>query len=84
MAWGHACLGGMCGQGVCMVRGHTWPGDMHGQGEGGMHATHTPPYTVRYGQSMSGWYASYWNAFLFSSVGLTVYYLVQLDLLYII
>ena len=61
--WGHACPGG--------VHGRWWrcmPGSMHGQGPacpGGMHAPPSPrPDTTRYGRSMSGRYASYWNAFL--------------------
>ena len=38
-----------------------WPGG------GGMRGMHAPqPDTTRYGRSMSGRYASYWNAFLFS------------------
>ena len=64
--------GGMCGEGgcawqregACMVKG-----GMCGEGgasvvKGGMRGMHTPPST-RYGQSMRGRYASYWNAFLF-------------------
>ena len=64
-AWARGCVhgrvcvcgqGGMCGRGACMA------GDMHGQGgcawQGGMHATHTPPDTTRYGQSMRRRYAS--------------------------
>ena len=56
--------GGMCGRGgVCGKRG-----DMHGKGgvcsERGRHAWYARPPT-RYGQSMRGRYASYWNAFLF-------------------
>ena len=40
-----------------MSGGHAWPG--------GVHVMHAPgPDTTRYGQSMSGQYASYWNAFL--------------------
>ena len=67
------CGGGMCGWGVCMV------GGMHGGGGecmvgghawlGGACVTSTSPpasrqngYSIR---SMSGRYASYWNAFLF-------------------
>ena len=68
---GGACMvggicgkGGMCGRGVCMAGGHAWLGDMHGRGCD----THAPPgrhygYGIR---SISGRYASYWNAFLFS------------------
>ena len=60
---GHAWQGGMHG------RGHTWQGGMHGKGGvhgrvvcvvgGGMRGRY---YEIR---SMSGRYASYWNAFLF-------------------
>ena len=42
-------------------------GGMHGKGGvcvRGMHAMHTPADTTRYGRSMHGRYASYWNAFL--------------------
>ena len=42
--------GGMCGRGACVV--------------GGVRAMHTSPDTMRYGRSMHGRYASYWNAFL--------------------
>ena len=43
-------MGGVCGEG-----GHAWQkGGMHGKGGG-----------ERYGRSMRGRYASYWNAFLF-------------------
>ena len=60
--------------------GWVWPGGhvlqgVHGQGvhgqmgvhaQGGMHGIHAPqPDTARYGQSMSGRYTCYWNAFLF-------------------
>ena len=57
--------GGMCGE-----------GGMHGEGghawcrvggacvaQGGGHAWYAPP--PRYGRSLRGRYASYWNAFLF-------------------
>ena len=54
---GHAWQGGMCGG------GHTWQGGgMHGRGgrawQGGVRGRY---YEIR---SMSGRYASYWNAFL--------------------
>ena len=68
---------GMHGRGVCMVGGMQRRG-MHGRGhawwgvwQGGVHATHAPPNTTRYGWSMRGWYASYWNAFLFLKYILT-------------
>ena len=53
---GHACLGGMHGQGCA------WSGGMHGGGC----VPHMPPRpdAMRYSWSMSGCYASYWNAFL--------------------
>ena len=44
-------VGGMCGRGLGGMRGR-----------GGMHAP--LPDTMRYGRSMRGRYASYWNAFL--------------------
>ena len=65
----------MPGRGACMARGAymaavcvwwgcAW-GGVHGwghacPGEGGV----CMPDTMRYGRSMSGWYTSYWNAFL--------------------
>ena len=65
MVAGGACMvageGGMCGcWGVCMVAGgHTWlPGGMCGCQEG----AYMGYDEIR---SMSGRYASYWNAFLF-------------------
>ena len=60
-------VGAMCGRGACMA------GGVHSRGSclaGGMcdrgHACHTH-LPGRYFEiwSMSGWYASYWNAFLF-------------------
>ena len=64
-------LGGMHGHRGCVAGG----GGMHGQGcawWGGMHGgvcvyhtcPHPRPDAMRYSWSMSGWYASYWNAFL--------------------
>ena len=34
---------------------------------GGVHVMH-PPRTMRYGRSMRGRYASYWNAFLYTAI----------------
>ena len=46
---------GHCGRGAGE---HVW--------QEGVHGTHaSPPDTTRYGQSIHGRYASYWNAFLF-------------------
>ena len=64
-AWqgGHACQGG-----AMHARGLFMAGGMHGRGvcrTGGVHGTHTPPSRYYEIQSMSGRYASYWNAFLF-------------------
>ena len=67
--------GGVCGRGdMCgggHGGGHAWQGGMHGGGVcGGGHAwqgacmPRMPPDTTRYGRSMRGRYASYWNAFL--------------------
>ena len=68
---------GMHDGGACMAGGHAWQGAcMVGASMvGGMHdrrhvwqagpACHAcPPDTMRYGRSMRGRYASYWNAFL--------------------
>ena len=38
---------------------------------GGVHVMH-PPRTMRYGRSMRGRYASYWNAFLFTLSDLNI------------
>ena len=51
--------GDMCGRGACMAggvhgRGHAWQGGMHGR-----------YYEIR---SMSGQYASSWNAFLYLKI----------------
>ena len=56
--WG-ACVVGVHGNGACMGGIHVW--------RGGMRDTHPSPgryhgYSI---WSMSGQYASYWNAFLF-------------------
>ena len=57
-----ACVaGGMHGTGACVVRGACMVGGMHGGEEG--HAWCGKYYGI---QSMSGQYASYWNAFLLS------------------
>ena len=54
MAGGHA--GGECiTKGACMAGGHAWQ-------RGGGRVCHSRYYGIR---SMSGRYASYWNAFLF-------------------
>ena len=67
--------GGVCvacgrGEGACVVGGfvwwgHAWQGGRVWQGgmRGGGRACHSRYYGIR---SMSGRYASYWNAFLFS------------------
>ena len=70
--WQGACMA----RGACMAGGHLWHGGRCGRGvcmAGGMCGMHTP-HTDRYYeiQSMSGWYASYWNAFL-----LEVYWIVS-------
>ena len=67
-------MGGMCGRGgvhgvrayvagggACMTGGMHGRGDMHDRvGVCGRHACHSRYYGIR---SMSGRYASYWNAF---------------------
>ena len=47
-----------------MVGESAWQGYVHGKGGHAYHAC--PPATTRYGRSMRGRYASYWNAFLFT------------------
>ena len=72
MAGGACVAGGVHGWGACMAGGHAWQGSLHGGGcMAGGHCVrdmHTPPSRYYgYGiQSMSGRYASYWNAFLFT------------------
>ena len=71
-AWRGACVvggvhgGGHAWQGSCMVGGHAWQGCVCGGGHAwqGACMPHMPPDTTRYGRSMRGRYASYWNAFL--------------------
>ena len=61
---GHAWQEGMHGKGACMV------GGVHGRGAcmaGGMHGMYPPSRYYKI-WSMSGQYASYWNAFLFHNV----------------
>ena len=69
-------LGGMhgCSQGACMVAscgGHVWLlwGGMHGCSWGGIRGIRRDTEI----QSMSGRYASYWNAFLFAYVFMYIY-----------
>ena len=57
---GHVCQGGMCGGGGMHGRGHAWQGACMtggGMAGGGMRGRY---YKIL---SMSGRYASYWNAF---------------------
>ena len=59
-----ACVAkGVCMvKGSCMARGYALQGDVHGRGcawQGG--------YVCRRDSHCSGWYASYWNTFLFFS-----------------
>ena len=67
MAWGHAWSGVVHGMGGMHGRGHAWQGGMHSRGcawqgecvAGGVCGI----------RSMSGQYASYWNAFLLNCEG---------------
>ena len=73
MAGGVHGRGGMHGRGACMAGGHVWQGACMAGGMCGRgHAwhTHTPHQILRDTviRSMSGRYASYWNAFLFSPI----------------
>ena len=54
MARGHVWQRGMHGRGACIAVGCAWQGGVHGR-----------YYEI---WSMSGRYASYWNAFLFESI----------------
>ena len=63
------CMAGE-GLGACVAGGVCGGSGMRGEGacvaKGGVHGMHAPPsVTTRYGRSMHGRYASYWNAFLF-------------------
>ena len=71
---GGACMakGGMHGEGgkgAYVAKGCAWQKEgVHGErggmhGKGGVHGMH--PLSLRYGQSLRGRYASYWNAFFF-------------------
>ena len=66
----HGCWGAAWLQGACVVaRGHAWlPGGMHGWGHAWLPGACmvVGVACVGYNEiwSMSGWYASYWNAFL--------------------
>ena len=64
MAGGMHGRGGVCVVGGVHSRGHVWWGGMSGRG------SMQPPgrYYTHGIRSMSGRYASYWNAFLFSIV----------------
>ena len=66
--------GGVWWRGACMVKGrHAWWRWLHGKGGRawwrGACVVCTPPST-RYGRSMRGQYASYWNAFSFQVIWL--------------
>ena len=61
-AWQGTCVaGGMCGRGACMAGGVCMA---RGACVAGGHAWYTPPRRYYEIRSMSGRYASYWNAFL--------------------
>ena len=69
-AW--ACVaGGTCMVGACVV-GDVW--------QGACMAGEMPPDTMRYGRSMRGRYASYWNAFFFLFVCMFCYYSWELNI----
>ena len=65
---GYVVKGVICLWAVCMAGGMHGGGHALGACVAGGHAWHTcppRPDTTRYGRSMRGRYASYWNAFLF-------------------
>ena len=61
---GHVWQGGICGGG-CAWQGACMAGGMLDRGACMPHMLPPPPDTTRYGRSMRGRYASYWNSFLF-------------------
>ena len=59
---GGACMvGGVCGMGGIHGRGHVWRRACMAGGHAWQGTCPPRYYEIR---SMSGWYASYWNAFL--------------------
>ena len=66
----HVWQGGCVWQGACVAEGHAWQGAcMAGGGHAWWrHAWHTHTLTDTVIRSMSGWYTSYWNAFLLEEV----------------
>ena len=58
------------------MAGDVYGGGMHGGDvwQGACMAGEMPPDTMRYGRSMRGRYASYWNAFFFLFVCMFCYY----------
>ena len=58
---GHAWQGGMHDRGVMHGGGACMEGGMHDRGDAWQGGVRGKYYEIR---SMSGWYASYWNAFL--------------------
>ena len=68
MVGGYVLLGA-CVVGACIVGGHAWQGTCVAGGhvsQGACMPCTPRPDTTRYGRSMRGRYASYWNAFLFN------------------
>ena len=75
--WGHAWQWGVCGRGgmhgrgacmsVCVAEGHAWQGTCVAVGEHAWQGSVCGRGDVRGRRNghWSGWYASYWNAFLF-------------------
>ena len=62
---GGACMVGACMAGrACVAGGTCMAGGMHGRGHA-WQGVHAPPSRYYEMWSMSGQYASYWNAFLF-------------------
>ena len=75
-AWQGACV---AGGGACMMGGHVWQGGMCSRGVcmtgGHVYHAHSPNRYYSHGiWSMSGQYASSWNAFLFNfEIGKDIY-----------
>ena len=60
-----ACVTGECMAGGCVWWGHVWQGGVHARGRAWQGDVRGRYYVIR---SMSGRYASYWNALLYKTI----------------
>ena len=63
-----------------MAGGHAWQGGMHGRGACMGWCVRSRYYEIR---SMSGRYASYWNAFLFYSYFIDILFCKQISIYFV-